>query len=186
VTPIKAICAALCGLLLIPILVIGAVAGGLEPATPTTAQGSPIALPADLTELGRAVLSSSTIELTPNARHDVEAGTVDPRVLEVLLVLAQTHRLGPVGPLITGHNWFVKGTGRVSNHMFGRAADIMGVDGAPVSIANPTAREVMAEILLLSPPLLPDELGGPWLLSSVSTRVFTKDHGDHIHFGWGS
>ena len=70
--------------------------------------------------------------------------------------------------------------------MYGRAADILGVDGAPVSIANPAAREVMEEILTLPSPLLPDELGGPWMLQSASVRTFTKDHGDHIHYGWGA
>jgi hypothetical protein len=42
----------------------------------------------------------------------------------------------------------------------------------------------MQMILTLPPPLLPDELGGPWLLDHPPVRVFTRDHGDHIHIGW--
>jgi hypothetical protein len=42
----------------------------------------------------------------------------------------------------------------------------------------------MEMILTLPPPLLLDELGGPWLLSHPSVSVFTRDHGDHLHIGW--
>jgi len=42
----------------------------------------------------------------------------------------------------------------------------------------------MRMVLYLPSPLLPDELGGPWLLYHPSVRVFTRDHGDHIHMGW--
>lgn len=140
----------------------------------------------DSSELGQAVLSNPAIGLTPAARGDVAAGTVDPRVLAVLLSLAETHELAPVGPLITGHTYFVKGTNRVSNHVFGRAVDILGVDGAPVSPTNDAARDVMWAVLALPQSLLPDELGGPWVLSNGELSSFTKDHLDHIHLGYDS
>jgi hypothetical protein len=35
--------------------------------------------------------------------------------------------------------------------------------------------------------MLPDELGGPWLLAHPSSvAVFTRGHGDHLHIGWDS
>jgi hypothetical protein len=135
-------------------------------------------------ELEAMALTHPRISWRPEARGDVAAGRIDPRVLQVLLYLAERHRLGPVGPLITGHSYYVAGTNTPSNHAFGRAVDIAVIDGAPVSLANPGARDAMEMVLQLPPPLLPDELGGPWFLHHPGVSVFTADHGDHVHVGW--
>jgi hypothetical protein len=135
-------------------------------------------------ELEAMVLSNPRIELSSLAAGDVAAGRIDPRVLEVLLVLAERFDLGSVGPLISGHSYFIAGTTTPSNHSFGRAVDISVIDGQAVSIYNPAAREALELILSLRPPLVPDELGGPWLLSHAGVRTFTQDHHDHIHIGW--
>jgi hypothetical protein len=100
------------------------------------------------------------------------------------LYLAERHRLGPLGPLITGHSYYVQGTLTPSNHAFGRAVDIAVIDGSPVSVANPGARDAMEMVLALPPPQLPDELGGPWFHQHPSVSVFTADHDDHLHVGW--
>jgi len=175
----KALAIGLAGLLLIPVLVIGAVAGGFGDADPD------LELPAeDLSELEAAVLAQPAIHLTASARGDVENGAINPRVLRIMLLVAQTHELGPVGPLITGHSYYVKGTTVVSNHILGRAVDILGVNGAPVSPTNLAAREVMEAILALPESMQPHELGGPWVLTNGRMWTFTKDHLDHIHVGW--
>lgn len=182
-TPLKVIAAGMSGLLLIPVLVIGAVAGGfgsapsVEPTTSSLAIG----------ELEAAVLDHPGIHLTANAKHDVEAGAVDARVLQLLLMLAEGFELGPVGPLISGHSHFVKGTSRVSNHVYGRAVDILGVNGAPVSPTNSAARDAMQAILDWPHSMQPDELGGPWIVRAGARSTFTNaDHQDHIHAGWDS
>jgi len=183
VTPLKVIATSLAGLLLLPVLVIGAVAGGFDNGASAT--GDTRTFTGDASELVAAVLSDAAIRLTPAARGDVEASGVDPRVLEVLLALAQSHELAPVGPLITGHSNFVKGTTRVSNHVYGRAVDILGVDGEPVSPWNAAARDVMEQALSLPSPLTPDEVGGPWILSVGNRSSFTTaDHQNHIHIGY--
>ncbi len=174
-TPLKTIGASLTGLLMLPVMVLSALAGG----------GGDAAAIGSGSDLPRNVLSDPAISLTAAARGDVESGRVDPRVLAVLLAVSQSHELAPVGPLITGHSTYVKGTTRVSNHYFGRAADILGVDGAPVSPDNEAVREVMQAILELPASMRPDELGGPFMLEGGTTRVFTLDHLTHIHFGWG-
>ena len=197
-------------ILLVPVLVlaaaIGSVSGGSASGAPVTAtafcsQGptdspAPSEAPAAAAtqrghtrpcqdgELEAMVLSNPRIELSSLAAGDVAAGRIDPRVLEVLLVLAQRFDLGSVGPLISGHSYFVAGTTTPSNHSFGRAVDISVIDGQAVSIYNPAAREAMELILSLQPPLLPDELGGPWPMYHVGVRTFTQDHHDHIHIGW--
>ena len=141
--------------------------------------------PCQAGELEAMVLSHPRIHLGSLAVGDVAEGRVDPRVLQVLVLLAERHDLGSVGPLITGHSYFVAGTTSPSNHAFGRAVDISVIDGQAVSIYNAAARDAMAMVLSLRPPLLPDELGGPWLLSHPpSVAVFTRDHGDHLHIGW--
>ena len=194
--------------LLIPILVlgaaIGAVSGGSASGAPVAARvfctavdsvASSVAPPAATSsrspsrlcqdgELEAMVLSSPRIHLSSYAAGDVAAGRIDPRVLEVLLVLGERFDLGSVGPLITGHSYFVAGTTTPSNHSFGRAVDVSVIDGQDVSIYNPAAREAMQLILRLSPPLLPDELGGPFVMYQAGVRTFTRDHHDHIHIGW--
>jgi hypothetical protein len=193
----------------VPVIFIAAAAGSLDARGATTAagvicapgrrSGSPLAgapsdratedaqtlaRPCQAGELEAMVLSDPRIGLRPEARSDVAAGLIDPRVLQVLLFLAERHDLNSVGPLITGHSYYVRGTTTPSNHAFGRAADISVIDGMPVSLANPAALDAMEMVLSLPPPLLPDELGGPWLLHHPFVRVFTRDHGDHIHVGW--
>jgi len=195
--------------LVLPVVFIGAAAGSLDAKGATTAAGvvcgpdtrgagqrsaaSPgrtngnaqvFVTPCKAGELETIVLSDPRIGLRPEARGDVAAGLIDPRVLQVLLFLAERHDLNSVGPLMTGHSYYVRGTTRPSNHAFGRAADISVIDGMPVSIANPAALDAMEMVLSLPLPLLPDELGGPWLLYHPAVRIFTRDHGDHIHVGW--
>lgn len=175
----KAIAAGFASLLLLPVLVLGAFAGwGLSETQQTSdALG-------DQGDLIAALLANPAIGLTPAARGDVEAGRVDPRILAILLAAAEEHTLDRVGPIITGHSYYVKGTTRVSNHVFGRAVDILAVDGAAVSPTNLAARALMEQILTLPPPLAPDELGGPWIISVGSRSSFSDAaHADHLHVG---
>lgn len=184
-TVLKVIGACLAGLLLIPVLVLGAVAGGFGDGSASAVPPADVSVfDGDPGDLAQAVLSHPAIHLIGAARSDVEAGVVDARVLQLLLLLAQTHELGPVGPFVTGHSYYVKGTTRVSNHVYGRAVDILGVDGMPVSPANEAAREVMEQILTFPEPLAPDELGGPWVITVGSRSSFADAaHRDHIHAG---
>jgi len=194
-------------ILLIPVLVLAAAVGSLEgdasgaraaprvlceptptvsalPETSAAASAEPGSHLCQAGELEAMVLSNPRIHLGSLAVGDVAEGMVDPRVLQVLLYLPERHDLGSVGPLISGHSYFVAGTTTPSNHAFGRAVDISVIDGRAVSIFNPAARDAMQMVLSLPPPLLPDELGGPWLLPHPPVAVFTRDHGDHLHIGW--
>jgi hypothetical protein len=134
--------------------------------------------------LAQAVLTNSNIEFRPEARADLEVGLVDERVLAALLRLGLDHRLGAVGPFVSGHSVYVEGTTRVSNHAVGRAVDVPIIDGVPVSAASPAALRAAYSLLRLPPRLRPDELGSPWDLVSTTVTTFTKDHGDHIHIGY--
>ena len=145
------------------------------------------ALPAleDRAALARALLSHPTVELRPEAEADVRAGRVDPRVLAVLLALAERFSLAGVGPLISGHSYYVAGTNRPSNHAFGRAVDIGTIDGEPVSPSNGAARAAVLALASLPAPLRPDELGSPFAdLSELPGLFSDEDHQDHLHLGY--
>lgn len=137
-------------------------------------------------ELAAAVLTDSSIGLRPSARSDVERGLVDARVLAMLLVTARHHRLDSVGPFVNGHSYFVAGTRRVSNHVYGRAVDISMVDSALVSTSNPAAFDLAALIANLPSPIRPTELGSPWRIEVEGVATFTKGHGQHLHAGFKS
>lgn len=135
-----------------------------------------------ITDPASAVLSNPAIHLRSEARRDIEAGLVDSNLLRVLLAIAEHHELAGVGPFVTGHSLYVKGTHRVSLHVYGRAVDIAVVDGNQVSPSNLGALEVVREVLSLPPPLLPQEVGSPWRIPTPGVSVFSnRDHMDHIH-----
>lgn len=141
--------------------------------------------PDERDKLAQAVLSSATIEFRPQAEADLRAGRVDPRVLTVLLALGQRFELGDVGPFVSGHAYYVRGTDRLSNHAFGRAVDIGAIDSAPASAANGAARQAALALASLPAGLRPDEVGSPFNeLTALSGFFSDADHHDHIHLGF--
>lgn len=169
----KIVLAIALGLLLLPVVLLGGL--GASEQTPSSAH---VPTP----ELIGAVLSNPSIRLRPPAAEDVRSGRVDARVLAVLLIASEGHTLG-VGPLLTGHSYYVAGTARVSNHVYGRAGDITMVDDRNVSPGNEAALDLVLTLASLPEPLRPDELGSPWKLEVEGVRIFTRGHGDHIHWG---
>jgi Transglycosylase SLT domain len=139
----------------------------------------------DRAALEQAVLASPNIELRPEAESDVRAGRVDPHVLAALLALAQRFPLAGVGPLVSGHSYYVAGTNRPSNHAFGRAVDIGTINGELVSPANGAARQAALALASLPAPLRPDEIGSPFAELENLPGVFSDAaHQDHLHLGY--
>jgi hypothetical protein len=139
----------------------------------------------DAAALAAAVFSNPSIELRPEAEADVRAGRVDPRVLAVLLALADRFSLAGVGPFVSGHSYYVAGTNRPSNHAFGRAVDIGTINGELVSRANGAARQAALALASLPAPLRPDEVGSPFAdLSGLPGLFSDADHQDHLHLGF--
>ena len=132
-----------------------------------------------------SLLSNPRLRLSANARADLAAGVVDSRLVSLLAQLLTRHTLY-IGVFKTGHPMMIvtdSGPGnRVSMHYYGRAADIMAVDGINVSRANPAARSVVLELqtLLVGQSV---EIGQPWG-DLVGHGTFTNAvHQDHIHVG---
>lgn len=127
-------------------------------------------------------LDDDRILLPDSARWDVAAGGIDPRLLDLLVDMAD--EVGPlaVAVLSSGHPPNVFGTDRLSSHTRGRAVDVYAVDGATVAsthaLDSPTRR--LAEWLFDNPDA--GNFGGPWALDGFGGKSFTdRVHADHLH-----
>ncbi len=132
-----------------------------------------------------ALLGDPRLALSSNARGDLIEGIIDARLVTALAILLRRHTL-MVGVFKTGHSKMIvtdNGLGHVvSTHYYGRGADIMAVDGKPVSRANGEARQVVLELQSLLAGTR-YELGQPWS-DLVRPNAFTnRVHQDHIHVG---
>ena len=128
------------------------------------------------------LLANRRVILTPQARADLLAGAVDQRVISLLAWVAERHTIS-VTVFSTGHSKYTR-SGTVSNHYYGRAADIFFVDGQPVGSSNPEARRLVGEAASLQGVLRPDELGHPFGAIGFPGGFTDADHADHIHIGF--
>jgi hypothetical protein len=124
------------------------------------------------------------VALSPTAKKDIEAGIIDPRVTALLSASPWDIQ---VGVAKTGHRLCVHGSDpcRYSNHIFGRAIDIVRVGGKPVDATNQEARAFVNWLTTYAP--RPDEVGSPFpeFRSQNPGRWFSDaDHRDHLHIGW--
>lgn len=172
----RALIAGFALLLLTPLMLAGAVLAVAEQTDPAVA-GTRSSADA------RALLADPAVTLSPQARGDLEAGVVDGRLVALLTWVSQRHTI-TISVFKTGHHKYVKGTDRVSNHHYGRAADIPVVDGVPVSTTSLPARHLVGEIAALSGPMRPDELGHPFGSIGFPGGFTDTDHARHIHIGY--
>lgn len=128
------------------------------------------------------LLQNPRITLTSNARADLEAGVVDPRLVALLDALSRHHSLG-ISVFKTGHSKYTR-SGNVSLHYYGGAADIFFVDGHPVSARNGRAETLMLEVSKLAGTMRPDEVGHPFDWISTPGGFTDADHRDHVHIGF--
>lgn len=144
--------------------------------------------------LAQRVLDDSRIDLTGAGRSDVASGRVDPRILALLLYLAEAHGEVGVSCLITGHSRFVAQTKKekkakipphLSAHISGRAVDISSLGGIPI-LGNQqpggVTERAIDEILSLPGVLQPRQVISLLDLSGPSFRL--PDHYNHIHVGY--
>jgi hypothetical protein len=130
-----------------------------------------------------SLLNNPRIILTTSARADLEAGVVDGRLVALLQLLSARHDMF-VTVFKTGHATYVEGTDRVSNHYFGRAADISLVDGVPVSSSSGPARRLIEMLSRLNGVLRPDEIGHPFPGIDFPGAFGDGDHLTHLHIGF--
>lgn len=128
------------------------------------------------------LLRNPRVVLTPNARADLEAGTVDPRLVSLLAWVAERHTV-TITVFKTGHSKYTR-SGSISNHYNGRGADIFIVDGHAVSSLNRLAKQLVLELASIGGPLRPGELGHPFGAIGFPGGFTDSDHEDHIHIGF--
>ena len=140
----------------------------------------------DQAALAKAVLSNPNIELRPEAEADVRAGRVDPRVLAVLLALAERFSLAGVGPFVSGHSYYVAGTNRPSNHAFGRAVDIGTINRRARLTGERRRPASRARARLACPRRCGRTRSAPPSPSSAALPGLFSDaaHQDHLHLGF--
>ncbi len=134
-----------------------------------------------------ALLADPNLTLTPNARADLQSGNVDQRVVDYLAWATQRHAIA-VSVIKTGHDKYVSGTDRISDHFAcegcpSRAVDIFAVDGVSYSASCGPCRTFTEETVALGQGR-PDQVGQPWS-DLVGNGTFSDgDHQDHLHAGW--
>ena len=152
-----------------------------------------------------AAAASGRISLVGAAKaQEVADGLIDDRVLRLLLVLSQRHRL-TVNSLRISHPEMVQddlGSARQSNHIYGRAADVSGVDGVSCATETRGARyrgtldnpppaklgpclELAYEAAAVPGTDAPQEIIYYWRVPGPA-GVSLKNHDDHVHLGYRS
>lgn len=130
-----------------------------------------------------ALLANPRLTLSSYARADLQAGVIDQRVVDFLGWAIQRHSI-TVSALKTGHDQYVSGTDRISNHFYGRAVDVAAVDGDAYRPSCIPCRVFTEETIALGIGR-PNEIGQPWGDVVGPPGVFTDaDHLDHEHAGW--
>lgn len=132
-----------------------------------------------------ALAQNPRLILTSPARGDLEAGRLDDRLVALLSALTQRHAMY-VSVFSTGHSKYVAGTGSVSNHFCGQAADVFQIDGEAVRQSSVASRRFTEELAALTGVLRPSEVGSPWAdLSPIPGFFSNAAHQDHVHIGFG-
>ena len=130
-----------------------------------------------------AVLASGRIDLPPAAAADVASGLVHPVVLNALLHLAHTYRIG-VSVVRSGHPIHVFGTSRLSDHPRGRAFDTWRIDGRAV-VDRATPKGLVTAFMHDAATAGSYNVGGPYLLGGIGNQYFSDaTHHDHVHAGF--
>lgn len=128
------------------------------------------------------LLRNPRVVLTPNARADLEAGAVDPKLVSLLAWVAERHTIS-ITVFKTGHSKYTR-SGNISLHFSGSAADIFFVDGAPVSAHNGSAEALVLHVARVQGTLRPSELGHPFGAVGFPGGFTDADHRDHLHIGF--
>ena len=141
-------------------------------------------------QLLAAALNHPRLTIYAAGRDDIAHGRIDPRILTLLVHLAERWPI-TVTSLRTGHSRCIGGGNtpgcHESHHWHGRGADIAIINGEPITSANTAARDLTIHLDTLSGPLRPDEVGSPWPdLSHRPGHFSDTAHADHIHVGYAA
>ncbi|WP_371403207.1 hypothetical protein OHA10_35630 [Kribbella sp. NBC_00662] len=146
-----------------------------------THPAQPGAPAATLSAAARKVLANEQILLPPASAADIRSGQVHDSVLNTMLQLAESYRIG-ISVIRSGHPLDVFGTDRPSDHPRGRAFDTWQINGHAV-VSPATSRSLITSYMRAAESLGSYNVGGPYQLSGAA---FFSDqtHHDHVHAGF--
>jgi hypothetical protein len=135
--------------------------------------------------LAARVATDPRISIYRAGVQDITNGRVDPRVLALLLYLADAHGQVTVSSLVAGHRVYAR-PGVVSAHVSGLAVDVSALAGVPVfgnQRPGGIIESAVRGIVLLPPEVQPQQVISLFDLGGPSFAL--ADHADHLHVGYG-
>ena len=136
--------------------------------------------------LQERVLDDPRVEVYACGRHDIQAGTIDRRILATIEFLSASGLRPTITSLRCGHS-FLTASGNVSEHSSGDAVDIAKVNGIPIlghqgpgSITDITIRR----LLTLQGTMKPHQVISLMTYPGADNTLALPDHNDHIHVGF--
>jgi len=156
----------------------------LGPDAPTATIGQIMLMSKET--LVQRVLHNPRIEIYTCGRRDIQAGSVDRRVLVTLEFLAGSGLKPSVTSLTCGHGTYTS-SGNVSAHSSGNAIDIAKINGISIlghqgkgSITDITIRR----LLTLQGTAKPNQIISLMKYKGADNTLAMSDHNDHIHVGF--
>jgi len=136
--------------------------------------------------LQRRVLEDPHVDIYACGRRDIQAGSVDRRVLATIEFLSASGLKPTITSLRCGHSELTS-SGNISEHISGNAVDIAAVNGIPIlghqgsgSIADITVRR----LLTLQGTMKPHQIISLMTFDGADNTLSLPDHADHIHLGF--
>ncbi|MFN2612877.1 MAG: lytic murein transglycosylase [Solirubrobacterales bacterium] len=134
--------------------------------------------------LEQRVLADPRLEIYACGRQDIEAGTIDRRVLAVMEYLVERGYHLTITSLSCGHT-ILTSSGNLSAHPSGNAVDIAQVNGIPI-LGNQgpgsITEAVIKDLLKLQGTMRPAQIIS--LMDLGPPTFILPDHDDHIHVGY--
>ncbi len=136
--------------------------------------------------LERRVLADPRAKIYDCGRRDIQAGTVDRRVLASIEFLVASGMNPTVTSLECGHGFMTR-SGNVSEHSSGNAVDIAAVNG--ISILGHQGRGSITELtirrlLTLQGTMKPHQIISLMTFAGADNTMSLPDHANHIHVGF--
>jgi soluble lytic murein transglycosylase-like protein len=136
--------------------------------------------------LQRRVLDDPNVDVYSCGRRDVEAGSIDRRVLATLEFLSASGLKPTITSLECGHGEMTS-SGNISEHSTGDAVDIAKINGIPIlghqgpgSITDIAVKR----LLTLQGTMKPHQIITLMAYPNADNTLALPDHNDHIHVGF--
>ncbi len=138
-------------------------------------------------ELIQRVLNNPKITIYGCGRQDIQAGTIDRRVLATLEFLVASGFNPTISSLQCGHS-FLTSSGNVSEHSVGSAVDIAAINGEVIKPSTQgkgsITERVIQSLLTLQGNMKPHQIISLMKFEGADNTLAMGDHDDHIHVGF--